>query len=403
MVRRTVAVHGLLGVLLLSAVGCLGFHRSHPLPRRPTDRPLTRLPSATRKGALAQNAPAPDSVAAPSSVVSGPTATAASRTLPDPDDSDTGKASPRPTSPPSTPTLLAGKVDKAKTPPLTTATASAARLDDNEPPPLPASHVRPPLDPMDELSLPPPPIPNAIKPPPASEPPTVPGTAPLRALHRKASDHYNIMESYTARLRRREQINGKDKPEELMLFKFRKKPWSVYFKWLGTQGHNREVTYVAGRHGSMLHTLLAEGDMPLMPAGKRMSLPPDSIFVRSASRHAITEAGIGVMISRFGQHLDALEKGDKKGGTLSYVGQQTRAEFDKPLDVVKQDIPPGAESQLPRGGSRLWFFETSTHLPQMLITHDHANHEVEYYCYDRLQFPVQLDDDDFDPDKLWKK
>jgi hypothetical protein len=26
---------------------------------------------------------------------------------------------------------------------------------------------------------------------------------------------------------------------------------------------------------------------------------------------------------------------------------------------------------------------------------------VEYYCYDRIQPGLHLDDNDFDPDKLW--
>jgi len=41
------------------------------------------------------------------------------------------------------------------------------------------------------------------------------------------------MDSYIARLTRREQVNGKKQPEEIILFKFRQQPWSVYFKWLG--------------------------------------------------------------------------------------------------------------------------------------------------------------------------
>ena len=64
-------------------------------------------------------------------------------------------------------------------------------------------------------------------------------------------------------------------------------------------------------------------------------------------------------------------------------------------------IPPGVEPQLPRGGRRWLFFDPASHLPVLMITHDDKDHEVEYYCYDRLQYPVKLDDLDFDPDKLW--
>src|SRR5262249_11864477 len=86
----------------------------------------------------------------------------------------------------------------------------------------------------------------------------------LRALHREAAERYAGMDSYIARVRRREQLNGKDRPEELLIFKFRKQPWSVYFKFLGPEGQGRKVIYVKGQHGNLIHTLLAAGDVPLM-------------------------------------------------------------------------------------------------------------------------------------------
>ena len=62
-------------------------------------------------------------------------------------------------------------------------------------------------------------------------------------------------------------LNGIVRPEELMHFKFRKQPWSVYFKWLGPEGRGREAIYVQGKYDNKLHTLLAAGDMPFTPAG----------------------------------------------------------------------------------------------------------------------------------------
>ena len=35
------------------------------------------------------------------------------------------------------------------------------------------------------------------------------------------------------------------------------------------------------------------------------------------------------------------------------------------------------------------------------VVTDADGHEVEYYCYDRIQFGVPLDDADFNPDVLW--
>ncbi|HEV3260430.1 MAG TPA: DUF1571 domain-containing protein [Gemmataceae bacterium] len=228
-----------------------------------------------------------------------------------------------------------------------------------------------------------------------------PTPSDLRRLQRQAAQHFASLNSYVARMRRRETVNGKDEPDELMLFKFRKQPWSVYFKWIGTQSHGREVLYVHGQHGGMIHTLLATGDMPLMGAGKHMALAPDNVFVRSASRHAITEAGIGNLINSFGTVLDSMERGERKYGTLRYLGPVKRPEYQAPMEAVEHLIPAGAEAPLPRGGRRWWLFDPASHLPVVIITQDDKGHQVEYYCYDQVQENVPLGDDDFNPAKLW--
>jgi hypothetical protein len=236
--------------------------------------------------------------------------------------------------------------------------------------------------------------------PPAGTPPPAAGS-PLRQLHRRAAETYAGIDSYIARLTRRERVRGKDKPEEVMLFKFRKEPWSVHFKWLSGDGQGREVVYVKGRYEDKLHSLLAAGDFPLAPAGKRIALPIDSVFVRNASRHSITEAGIGSSIERFGALVEAQERGDRRQGTLTYLGPQPRPEFACPMVAVEWAVPPGREDDLPHGGRRVYHFDQQTGLPLLIVTRDDKGREVEYYRYDRLQYPVRLDDADFNPDQLW--
>jgi hypothetical protein len=224
--------------------------------------------------------------------------------------------------------------------------------------------------------------------------------ARLRLLHQQAAARYAGIDAYVVQLRRREQVHGRDKPEELIRFKFRKQPWSVALKWIGSEGQGREVVYVKGQYENKIHTLLARGDMPFAPAGKRIALAPDSIFVRSASRHAITEAGLGNLIERFGQVLEATEKNPQAFGTLKYQGLLKRPEFEGQLEAAEQIIPPGVEPHLPRGGRRLWLFDPATHFPAGVLTWDDKSHEVEFYSYEQLQYPVQLDPDDFNPERL---
>jgi len=81
-----------------------------------------------------------------------------------------------------------------------------------------------------------------------------PGT---RELYEAARSRYAQIDSYIARLTRREVVKGERRPQELILLKFREKPWSAYMKWIGDEGRGREGLYVKGQHGDKIHTRLA--------------------------------------------------------------------------------------------------------------------------------------------------
>jgi hypothetical protein len=204
------------------------------------------------------------------------------------------------------------------------------------------------------------------------------------------------VDSYTVRLRRREQVGGKDLPEEVILVKFRKDPWSVHLKWLGPEGQGREAVYVRGQYGDQIHALTA-------PGGQRLSLRPDSPLLRTRMRHPITEAGLDRLIERFGTLVEAAEHGDPAAGSLRYLGPLKRPEFEQSVEAALQAIPPGAEPGLPHGGQRLWFFDLGLRLPVLVLTQDDQGHEVEYYCHDGFLFHNRLPDEDFNPDLLWRK
>lgn len=230
-----------------------------------------------------------------------------------------------------------------------------------------------------------------------------PSVSPLRHIYQKAAGRWASLDSYLVRLKRREVVAGKAHPEELILFKFRKEPFSVYFKWLGPQAQGREVVFVKGRHDDQINTFTASGDVPLMPAGMLFKSSPDSPLVRSRCRYPITEAGFGSTIQRFGVLVDLNERGDTSRGTLRYVGQVRRPDYERTLDQVVQVLAPRCDPLLPEGGERHWFFDPELNLPMLIVAVDHTGREVEYYCHDRFEANVGLDDGDFDPDRLWKK
>ena len=223
----------------------------------------------------------------------------------------------------------------------------------------------------------------------------------LRQLYRKAAEQVAPMDAYALRLSRREVVNGRQTPQEIIQFKFRREPFSVYLKWIGEEAKGREVVYVKGRYENKIHSKMPPGNVLLALAGSRHSLPLDSILVKGSSRHSITQAGLENLVERFGLLVDALERKDPGAATLRYLGSLKRPELENPVEAVEHIIPPGADPLLPRGGQKRWFFDSRNHLPVLIITHDHAGQEVEYYCHDRIEFPLHLSDDDSNPDKLW--
>jgi hypothetical protein len=227
---------------------------------------------------------------------------------------------------------------------------------------------------------------------------TEPHYVKLRQLQQQAAAKYAKIDSYVARLQRREQINGKNSAEEVILFSHRKEPWSVHLKWIGTEAQGRESLYVKGRYEGKIHTLLAPSDPRIL--GKIVAMAPDSPFIRSRCRHSITEAGVGSLIDRFGRLVDREESG--QAHALRCAGPMQRAEHEQPLEAVEQVIAEREETALPGGGRRWWFFDPVTSFPTVIVTVDSAGQQVEYYCYDKFLMPAGLDDDDFNPERLGK-
>ncbi len=142
-------------------------------------------------------------------------------------------------------------------------------------PPAMADGPRPNLAPAQPPALPPVPGPpsavrqasaDAASDAPLNANPT-PQAVSLRELQQQAAAWYAGVDSYIVRMTRREVVGREAKPEEVMMMKFRKDTWSVHLKWVGKVGQGREVLYVRGQYENKIHTRLAAGDMPLMPAG----------------------------------------------------------------------------------------------------------------------------------------
>ena len=233
------------------------------------------------------------------------------------------------------------------------------------------------------------------------------GLETMKRLHLNAVNTYSKIPAFDARLTRRETINNKSNPQEVIHFMFRKEPYSVRLKWIGTEGQGRDLVYVQNQHGNKMHIQPTRQDSFPLPA-MRMAFLPDDRMVRSKSRHDIREAGINDAIRQIGTTLDQVAASPAQRSRLRYLGQVTRPEFVAKMEGIEVTIPPRTEPLLPQGGKRVMFFDTaadsqSVHLPVLVIAHDHEGKEVEYYCFDRMSTNLRLTDADFDPEVVFKK
>jgi hypothetical protein len=137
--------------------------------------------------------------------------------------------------------------------------------------------------------------------PPAHAPDTSPLDEPLRLLA-EARKRYAEVKDYTCLMIKREQVNDSLQPENVIKMKVRTEPFSVYLRWQEPKNLvGQEACYVAGRN---------DGKLRVKGAGARglfgfVSLDPDDPRIKAASRHSITEAGIGNLIRRFGAAWEA--------------------------------------------------------------------------------------------------
>jgi hypothetical protein len=222
------------------------------------------------------------------------------------------------------------------------------------------------------------PSPPAPPPPPAVAPAPESGASGehLRLIG-EARRAWAGVEDYTCVMVRRERVRGRLHPEETMLMKARREPFSVYFRWTAPrEAEKQEACYVAGRNGGKMRARGAG----MLGAFGFVSLDPNDARAREHSNNPITEAGVGRLVERLGREWAAAQARLVSAGDADFDGRPCRR-----VEVAETSA----------GARVVVHFDSETHLPTRAEWYD-GDELREADAYTKVRLNVGLKDGDFD-------
>ncbi len=233
----------------------------------------------------------------------------------------------------------------------------------------------------------------AVKAEPAAKPAEKPALSPdlqkAYDLTRKGKAAVARLKDFTAVFYKKEYKGG-DLPLEKAFMKFRKKPRSVYMKWLGEHKHNQEVIWKLGWNSNKLRA--HKGSFPDIT----VNLKTTDWMAMKDSRHPITQAGFPHTVQLIAKDVELSVAHPEWNSKVKFLGEQTvlgapsycfEAETDKKAHpeyyASKAHICVHKTLNLPNK-VQIWNFEDG----QMRL--------VEDYGYEDIKVNVGLVDADFD-------
>jgi hypothetical protein len=215
---------------------------------------------------------------------------------------------------------------------------------------------------------------------------------PLRLID-EARQSYQRVKDYTCLFVKREVLNGQLQPENHIVMKVRTQPFSVYMRWLRpSQSAGQEACYVAGRNNGMMraHSTGLIGKVGFV------TIAPDDPRAMQASRHAITEAGIGNLIERLGRGWQLESQLNRTQVQLAEY------EYDKKRCTRVETIHSDNAGNQITFYRTVVYFDQATRLPVRIENYDwprtpgdRAGKLIESYSYADLRFNVGLGEETF--------
>ena len=204
---------------------------------------------------------------------------------------------------------------------------------------------------------------------------------------REAEAAYDRVPTYTAVFHKQQRVAGKLRPEETILLKCRKKPFSLYMKWIRAPYKGSELLYVAGWN---------EGRVRAHRGGilrfVTRNLDPRDPGLMAGNLRPVTSTGIGYLLETVATNIrKAIKVGEL---TFSERGQETV--YRRNTQILEVVIPK--ERAKDYDGCRYVINQDiQSKILVRIRVYDRDDQLVENYGYEDLDLNAGLADADFDP------
>ena len=203
----------------------------------------------------------------------------------------------------------------------------------------------------------------------------------------EAEAAYDRVTSYTAVFHKQQRIAGELLAEETILLKCRKRPFSLYMKWIAAPYKGGELVYVAGwnedriraHRGGILRFIVR-------------NLDPRDPGLMASNLRPVTSTGIGYLLETVAVNM----RKAIKAGELGFFERGEENVYGRNTQILEAVLPN--EKAKDYDGARFVINQdVESKILLRIRVYDRESRLVENYGYENLDLDAPLSDADFDP------
>ena len=205
---------------------------------------------------------------------------------------------------------------------------------------------------------------------------------------RETEAAYSSIASYTAVFHKQQRVSGKLLPEETILLKCRRKPFSLYMKWIKKPNYGSELLYVKGWNQDRIRA--HKGG--ILRFFKRNLDPRDPVLMKN-NLHPVTSIGIDFLIEAISINM----RKAIKAGELTFVERGQQTVYGRKTRTI-EIIFPKEKAQDYAGWRIVINQDVESKILLRIRIYRRENRIIENYGYENLKLNAPLTDADFDPE-----